>query len=338
MSIAYKPWGNIDWIIHKLEKIKQWDFLGCISAEERSLGAWEWLMDNGKIKSHKMWLINDPPSPYSILNDEECGKRIKQYKKKGGQEYCSLELFESDTFASKYFNSFVEESNSNIIIDITSMPKRWFFPIIKDCVVDDRIKNLLVTYTIPKLYAKKQGENSMSWKYFPSFGELPEKEHLKKIFIISAGYQPLSLPEWVRNYKNKKIYILFPFPASVSGYTRAWDFIRTIESDSVIIENEKIRYVSGYDLPEIYCIICKIISDEENKELVFCPYGPKPVSLAIAMLASQLRLPVGYTQPTSYNPYYSKGVEMVGNNVPKTISYLLKINGSNLYTPPSFFS
>ena len=339
MNEIYKPWGNIDWIMSKLDKIDQWNFLGSISAEERSLGAWNWLMDNKKIKNYEMWLINDPknpPSPYRDIFNEECEQRIQQYEDKGGQGYCEFELLESDTNASACFNSFIKQADGNVIIDISTMPKRWFFPIIRDCLTDNCIKNLLVMYTIPKHYSKKQGEDPMPWKYFPSFGELPEREQLEKIFIISAGYQPLSLPMWISNYESSKIYILFPFPASISGYPRAWDFIRTIESDRDTIENSRIVYVPGYNLPEIYSTICKIMDQEEGKEPIFSPYGPKPVSLAIAMIASQSSCPVGYTQPAYYNPYYSTGIETVGNNIPKTMSYLLKVNGRNLYAHPSF--
>ena len=337
MKDMYIPWGNIDWLMSKLGKIEQWDFLGNISAEERSLGAWNWLWDNGKIRSNEMWLIKgleDAPSSYRELNNEECGERIKQYEKKCGWGYYAFDLLSSDTIASNHFLKFVENTDGNVIIDISTMPKRWFFPVIKECVANNHIQNLIITYTIPKTYAKKQGEDPMPWRYLPSFGELPEREDCEKIFIISAGYQPLSLPEWISNYEDPKMYILFPFPAAIIGYSRAWDFIRTIEADCGMIENNRIVYVSGYDLPEIYSTVCKIMSQEEGKEPIFNPYGPKPVSLAFAMLASQLSFPVGYTQPSYYNPYYSMGIETIGKNVPKIMSYLLKINGRNLYTPP----
>jgi hypothetical protein len=340
MTISYKPWGNIDWITKKLAHIGQWNFLGTVSTEERSLCAWMWLKNNGRLKNYEMWKINDvsdPPSPYKDLTDKEYFNRESEYLKNGGQEPIVFSLLESDEKASKSFEKFIKKTDGNVIIDISTMPKRWFFPLIKDCIEKKEIKNLLVTYTIAKFYAKKQGVESMTWKYFPSFSELPERENIEKIFIISAGYQPLSLPEWISSLEDPKIYILFPFPASTSGYTRVWDFIRTVESDCdpKKSDNINIKYVSGFDLPIIYNIISDIIKLEDGKAPTLIPYGPKPVSLAFAILSSQLQFPVGYTQPRHYNPFYSSGFEETENKVPKTISYLLKDNGRMLYLPPS---
>jgi len=339
MIFSYKPWGNIDWITDRLAHIEQWGFLGNIYTEERSLRAWIWLKDNRKLKSYEMWKINDisvSPSPFRKITDEQYAIREEEYFQNGGQKPLEFSLLESDEKASEYLRRFIEKTDGNVIIDISTMPKRWFFPIIKDCIENEEVKNLLVTYTIAKFYSKKQGEDPMAWKYFPSFGELPERENVEKIFIISAGYQPLSLPEWISQQESPKIYILFPFPASISGYTRAWDFVRTVESDCYPIESDNfnIKFVSGYDLPIIYDTISEIIKLENGKEPILIPYGPKPVSLAFAILSSQLHFPVGYTQPMYYNPYYSRGFEETEDKVPKTMSYLLKENGNILYKPP----
>jgi len=350
MFFSYKPWGNIDWITNKLAHIEQWGFLGNISTEERSLCAWRWLKGNRKLINYEMWKINDittPPSPFKEITNEQYVIREKEYFRNGGQKPLEFSLLESDEKASEYFRMFIEKTKGDIIIDISTMPKRWFFPIIKECIENEEVKNLLVTYTVAKFYSKNQGEDPMAWKYFPSFGELPEREIIEKIFIISAGYQPLSLPEWISQQESPKIYILFPFPASISGYTRAWDFVRTVEIDCypdefdyqpIKRDNFKIKFVSGYDLPVIYDTISEIIElengKESRKEPILIPYGPKPVSLAFAILSSQLHFPVGYTQPMYYNPYYSKGFEETENEVPKTISYLLKESGKILYKPP----
>jgi hypothetical protein len=344
MIFSYKPWGNIDWITKKLAHIEQWGFLGNISTEERSLCAWRWLKDNSKLINYEMWKINDisaPPSPFKEITDEQYVIREKEYFKNDGQKPLEFSLLESDEKASEYLRMFMEKTNGYIIIDISTIPKRWFFPIIKECIENQKVKNLLVTYTIAKFYSKKQGEDPLPWKYFPSFGELPGREEIEKIFIISAGYQPLSLPEWISQHENPKIYILFPFPASISGYTRAWDFVRSVETDCGPIERDyfNIKFVSGYDLPIIYDTITEIIElengKESKKEPILIPYGPKPVSLAFAILSSQLHFPVGYTQPMYYNPYYSSGFEETVDKVPKTMTYLLKESGEILYKPPA---
>jgi hypothetical protein len=339
MIVSYKPWGNIDWITNKLN-VGYWDFLGTVSTEERSLCAWMWLKDNRKLRNYEMWKINDisdHPSPYVGFTDQEYSKRESEYFRNGGQNPLEFALFTSDENASKSLVKFLEETDGDLIIDISTMPKRWFFPLIKECIENPKVKNLLVTYTTAKSYSKKQGEDPMPWRYFPSFSELPERAEIEKYFIISAGYQPLSLSERIISPADPKIYILFPFPASISGYTRVWDFIRTVESDCEPKRGDSIniKYVSGFDLPVIYDTLSKIIKFEDGKEPILIPYGPKPVSLAFAMLSSQRQFPAGYTQPRYYNPYYSSGFEETVNKVPKTISYLLKGSGRMLYLPPS---
>jgi len=338
MYFSYNPWGNIDWIIDKLTHIEKWNFLGVVSTEERSLGAWMWLKDKGKLNNFEMWKIKDvdnPPSPFKEFTEKEYLKNEKNYFRNGGQKLLEFALLESDGNASEFFNLFIKKTEGDLILDISAMPKRWFFPIIRNCIENPKIKNLLVTYTIAKFYSKKQGEESQAWKYFPSFGELPEREKIEKIYIISAGYQPLSLPEWISQYESSKKYILFPFPASITGYTRIWDFIRKLEADCFNYNNNfKIIYVSGFNLPLIYSTIKNIIELEKDKEPIFIPYGPKPVSLAFAIISSMKHFPVGYTQPWYYNPYYSIGFEETHKKAPKTMTYLLKENGNLLYLPP----
>ena len=337
MSIDYKPWGNIDWILNRLPNLCEWDYIGCISTEERSLSAWQWLKQQKKLHNSKMWKINAPKnvtSPYTEIAAKEYKKQIEKFVASGGHEYVEFDLFESDATASQQLDALLDITNGNMIIDITSMPKRWFFPLIRDCLSDNRVSNLLVLYSMAKFYSKIQGEDSMSWRYLPSFGELSEREKVEKYFVISAGYQPLSLPDWISNYENPKVHVLFPFPASVNGYTRVWDFIRTIESDGTQISKDCIKYVSGFDLPEIYKCISEIIKLDNKREPIFMPYGPKPTSLAFAIIASQMCFPIGYTQPMYYNPYYSRGIEMYNEETPKTTSYLLKAEGNQLYVPP----
>jgi len=327
MVIRYSPWGEIEWVMSRLPRIEKWGFLGCISTEERSLSAWNWLQNNKKVDYYEMWKIEDPKtkySPYKDLGEEKYEERKKIYTDMGGEAPSVFTLLNSDNHLSEHFHPFLEKTDGNVIIDISTMPKRWFFPMIKECLEEDSVKSLLITYTKANHYSKIQGEDPMAWMHLPSFGEIGRKR--EKMLIISAGYQPLSLPEWIGNSENQQIYVLFPFPASIAGYSRTWDFIRAIESDSGQLNENNIKYVPGFNLPSIYDAICNII-ENEKKEPTFMPYGPKPVSLAFAILATQLHFPVGYTQPMYYNPLYSSGAD-------KTMSYLLKESGKELYKLP----
>lgn len=338
MGSCFKPWGNIDWLLKKTSNMERWGYLGCISTEDRSTCALEWLDQHDALNVCEMWKIEDVPrlsdNPHKVKNEEKYKVQIEKYKAIANEDPAIFGLFQSDECASSKFSAFVKKTDGNIIFDVSSMPKRWFFPIIRTCLQSEEVKNLLVTYTIAKTYSSVQGEDPLGWKYIPSFGEAVECGSKEKYYIISAGFQPLSLPKWIEGFPDSKIYILFPFPSDVSGYYRVWDFIRAIETEGGTVTTKNIEYISGYNLPLIYNSLRELIALEHNKQPVFVPYGPKPISLACALLASQLKIPVGYTQPTYYNPDYSTGVDMCPNGEPRILAYLIKKDGNTLYVPP----
>lgn len=338
MSSCFKPWGNIDWMLGKMPHIPQWGYLGCVSPEDRSTITLEWLAAHDLLGACEMWKIDDEPrffSPYEKRNREKYDQQIEKCASLGKAAEINLpefKLFDSDRVASDRFNSFVKRTDGNIMFDISSMPKRWFFPIVRECLQNKGIRNLVITYTVAKTYSSIQGEDPIGWRHIPSFGETAECTEKEKYYIISAGFQPLSLPDWIEGFPDAELYIIFPFPSDVNGYHRVWDFIRAIETDGGKIDSRYIEYVSGHNLPLIYNSVSKLIAREKDKQPVFVPYGPKPISLAFSLLASQLQIPVGYTQPTYYNPDYSIGVDMCFNGEPRIITYLIKQDGKILYT------
>lgn len=338
MISCFKPWGNIDWILGKMSHIQNWGYLGCISPEDRSTITLEWLAAHNMLDVCEMWKIDDEPrflSPYKKINQEKYEQQKKKCSSFEGVVPINLiefKLFDSDRVASDNFRAFVERTDGNIIFDISSMPKRWFFPIVRECLQNEGTRNLIITYAVAKTYSSIQGEDPIGWRHIPSFGETSECDDKEKYYIVSAGFQPLSLPDWIEGFPDAELYIIFPFPSDVNGYHRVWDFIRAIETDGGKIDSRYIKYVSGYNLPLIYNSVSELIALEKDKQPVFVPYGPKPVSLAFSLLASQLQIPVGYTQPTYYNPDYSTGVDMYFNGEPRILTYLIKQDGETLYT------
>jgi hypothetical protein len=281
----------------------------------------------------EFWKIADDysDSPYLEETNRQLDIHAKEARTVGVKNIINFSLLTSDPWANTQTNIFLDRSGGNLIVDISSFPKRWFFEIIRKCIESKHVSNLVVTYSIPNQYALKQGEDPQSWSYFPGFGENEEMPQ-KKNFIIAAGFQALSLPEWISDYKESKCHILFPFPSSILGYTRLWDFVRDVDRD--INLKSQITYVSGFNLPQIMAKIEKISdSFDDDTQVVFVPYGPKPMSLAFAIRAILDGVPVGYTQPLCYNPLYTSGVKFVDatQTVPLCFAYALKVNGQLLY-------
>jgi hypothetical protein len=261
----------------------------------------------------------------------------------GGSPPHIYNLFDSDEIAWDQTRYLIDRSGGNIVIDISSFPKRWFFPIIKTCIESSTVNNLLVLYTIPNSYDDfYQGVSAEQWSRFLGFGHLEETPEDEKHYIISAGYQPMSLPGYIgeREPSPGKIsgantgpdfHILFPFPSSPLGLPKLWDFVRAIERD--IRKEAKLYYIPGFNLPSIYSSIMSIMANNLYPCYEFAPYGPKPISLAMAIISTLHSIPIGYTQPKYYNPNYSSGIRYIDGSQEEPLSYiyLIKHNGITLY-------
>jgi hypothetical protein len=346
VNIPFLPWGTLEWMSSVIKTLGLWDFLGCLSTEDRSLSAWQWLCTSKLIRTNEFWAINDllpKGSEIEALSKTMLNRNTDAYFAAGGTSLNSFDLFDSDGKAWDQIDQLIDNAKGNIIIDISSFPKRWFFPIIKACIESNNVKNMLVLYTIPNVYDESsQGMSTERWSRFLGFGHLDETPEEEKHYIISAGYQPMSLPEYIGERKpstNKPdgtnagpyFHILFPFPSSPLGLPRLWDFVRAIEKD--VHQHTKIHYIPGFNLPSIYSSIMRIMRISAYSCFEFAPYGPKPISLAMAILSTLHAIPIGYTQPKYYNPKYTEGVRYIDamQKTPLSYAYLIKLNGQTLY-------
>lgn len=66
------------------------------------------------------------------------------------------------------------------------------------------------------------------------------------------------------------------------------------------------------------------------KKALLAPYGPKPMSVGMAIYATMTESPVYYTQPKIYHPDYSAGISIL-NGRPEIYTYCLKLGGRNLF-------
>lgn len=92
---------------------------------------------------------------------------------------------------------------------------------------------------------------------------------------------------------------------------------------STRIDTKQILRLDTYNVPDIYDTIVHL-SEYGRKKILFAPYGPKTMSLAMCLFASQTSSAVYYTQPTIYDPYYSTGKG-------KCYGFLIKKDGCSLY-------
>jgi hypothetical protein len=194
---------------------------------------------------------------------------------------------------------------------------------------------ILITYTRPKKYDTSQplAIDPDCFNAIPGFQGLSTGSEKPKKLIVGLGYEPLGLPQIIKEgkYHPEIIRLLFPFPATPAGYLRNWDFVRNLENEFSPYQYEPLR-VNGYDVSEVFdCILS--LTDNGQEYTRFAPYGTKPMSLAMCLYAifNQEKSDIYYTQPQSYNPNYSTGVKYV-NDVPETYAYCIRLKNKDLYS------
>lgn len=219
--ISYRPWGNLRWLMPKLAYVSEWTFCGCISPEERSLGAFIELR-NGKIPLTCFFtIVRDPES---ILSPE-INSRIDELKLSAKHYDNSIEfeefdlLYQDHSLVYNYISNIIDRSNKNIILDISCFPKRFFFPFIKLLMSSKEIENLIITSTIPEKYKRgRLAEDYSQWDTLPFFGDLNENKK-KDIVLFGVGHTPMASIEPIQDIcASSRLQLLFPFPGHPQSF------------------------------------------------------------------------------------------------------------------------
>ena len=225
----------------------------------------------------------------------------------------------------------------NLMFDISSMPKKLFFFVVKRAIQRNcRFRNILAVYSEPHSYSSAPlAENPQQWSTLPGFdGPLRLPDRGERRIAIAMGFEPLGLPDLViqGEFSGVETYLLFPFPTPPDRIRKNWEFARDLFPHP--IPSLEYRHVDGLNVPDVFDLLCDIGAQGQT-QLTLAPYGPKPISLAMALYASKYdsgpnATAVYYTQPTSYNPDYSTGVRKIGGDA-AIRCYAIKRLGKLLY-------
>lgn len=334
----FRPWGDINWILDNLQP-ERWSFAGAVSMEDRCISSIEILVKKKAIQSAIIFRIQDAESRYFAEVERKTDVNEIKFKKIRGahHEYITRSLLgRHGNIALDIDNFFNNGDVTDLVIDISSLPKKIFFLLIrKSLEQSDKLRNIVVTYTDPETYSSEPlAENPQGWSPLPGFLP-PRMEPANKNLIIGLGYEPLGLPELYSSglFSNANIRLLFPFPAQPNSVARNWDFARLLEPVPGNTSQNIIR-IDSYNVPDMFD---KLVSITENGDVysILAPFGPKPMSLAMCLFASayankRSNPSVFYTQPTVYHPNYSTGVKMK-NGSPSVNAYCIRLNGKNIY-------
>jgi len=327
--MKYRPWGPVDWTL-SLSSQKPWRFIGVIGTEERSLTSWEYMKGLGVVKSEHFAEVSDIDSDkYRARTRVSLEARLAQFTHLGGNVSLveKMELM-AELFLVNAFTLRAEFNATSVVLDITSFPKRFFFPILRRLAINPNVRNLLVTYTSPASYAPDDEplyEDIEQWRVLPGFGGSGTSGEQ---WVVSVGFLVESLRMHVRGDPNAKMKLLIPFPSTLSALRRTWESVANLERDQNDGRYEKFR-VETLDMSAAFDRI-RQIAGNPGKSLAFAPFGPKPTSAAMCLYAMQRNSSVHYPQPTVYHPEYSLGIRN-NDRVSAVSAYWVKHEGENLY-------
>lgn len=326
--MKFRPWGSVDWVL-SLSSPKQWRFIGAIGTEDRSLCSWEQMRGKGVLAGELFAEIHDVDSDkYRSRNQAAFLARRGEFLLKGGQlsTIRRIDLM-AEWFRIQEFSQEAEAAGASLILDISSLPKRFFFPILRTLVASARVRNLLATYTSPASYADDAPlyEDIEPWKAMTGFGG---SRNNPELWIVSVGFLVESLKQYVGDNSREKMKLLIPFPAPLSALRRTWQSIASLEQGLSDDRFEKYR-VDTLDMSAAFDRI-RSLAGHQPKTLAFAPFGPKPTSAAMCLYAIQQDSSIHYPQPTIYHPNYSMGIR---RDDPATAvsAYWIKHEGESLY-------
>ena len=336
----FRAWGLLGNVISSAD-VGRWAFLGCVSMEYRSIAALLLSRRAINISHERMFSIEDSSESRFFETSVELTRTHRDSLVRNGissdvfREHKLLEPFgEIQSAVDEFFD---ECSGENLMFDISSMPKKLFFFVVKR-VIQRRcqFENIVAVYTEPDSYASEPlAENPQQWSTLPGFDgprRLPSRDNRR--IVIAMGFEPLGLPDLVvqGEFAGIATHLLFPFPTPPDRIKKNWEFARDLFPTPTA--SLQFRHVDGLNVPDVFDVMSDI-GASGGIQLTMAPYGPKPISLAMALYAGRYHsgdkaTSVYYTQPTAYNPNYSNGVGRVGGKA-AIHCYVIKRLGQFLY-------
>ena len=338
-DFTFRPWGRPDWLMSK-SRVENWVAIACLATEERSVLS---ALEVSKYAKHILIIqINDPSPALDGLHLEAYRENKAFFERNCTIDYS---ISEFDLKASlDQIRSIVNEAgkkSSNVIVDITSFPKRWFFPIMRFLVNNTKIKNLKVIYTRGAKYAHVLSENPETLRVIPSFVSVDNRTDHDYAFV-GVGFHTHSMVTMFGSDNAKSLQMLFPFPPGPPNTNRNWRFAQQIErivqrDDNLVQGLDPINYLylDAKDVSQVFDAM-KMTTDGGSRTSIMAPYGPKTFSLAMCLFALAVEksekpeVPVFYSQPQRYAVNYTESVARFGDVI-DSWCYAVKYQGKFIY-------
>lgn len=342
-----RPLGPIHWILDKLPGAKPWSVVGSLSPEDRCLAAAQEVL--GRDSDSTCTLLKLAPHSRA-RNLDEVRSRLAENEKQARDElsdrvtiHRECPLHSSDHEVIEAVQELADQCEGRVIVDISTMPKRWFFPLVRELVEAAHIKTLIAANTKPARYAKhgtQLATDADSWEPLPGYLH-SDVDADETTAIIGVGYHTLNLHEFIGESTTRKIdlKLFLPFPSLHPGFRQNWEFVRDITAAWKGPLRPEIVRVPTDDVSLVFDRLKQQSQEGRTRSLVLAPFGPKPMSLAMCLLGiarereydDNVETEIGYTQPKAYAADYSVGVGM-RDSTPIVNAYCIRLNGRDLYS------
>lgn len=311
-----RPWGPLEWLLNKLPtetRGKAFRVLGGVGSEERCKAIPALCAKRGY---SGIVLVNvvDPPSRFSAEIAQKTAAHVAEIEEtlRGPLMVTRADLLCGDEVIVGCLDAALGGTSDplELWLDISCLPKRFFFLLIKLAMRSPQVETLVVTYTQPAAggYTEEHlAEDPEPVTPLPGYGPVAQDPER---LVVAVGFEALGLPQLLSEYRDRRreIEILMPFPPGQPYSRRIWDTIRSVGHAG---DASAIRRVSAIDAFAAY--------DElrfggggrmpaEAAPPALAPYGPKPLSLGMCLYALRHDAPVFYTQPKLYHPKYTQGI------------------------------
>lgn len=336
MRFVNRPWGRARWMLERIPA-KNWSLLGSLSSEARGLAIWELLHQRGELGATHLLRLRPPDGhprgdEMTALADGE----LNRFLGAGGGEGSIKPhyLLERHGDIVRAAEEFLQDAGPSIVLDITSMPKRFFFPLLRFIVADASKPDIIVTYTVPERYARGPlHEDVEAPGYLPAFmPRLSDDDGRQQpVLVVAVGFESPGLVQVLEEDHGAGVHYLFPFPSAPPFYQGTWEFLQ----EGMSITDDRRSHIEGITSRDPGSVFDKLlaITNGGRRDCVLAPYGPKPVSLAMCLFAigpGADSACVRYAQPKYYNPEYSAGIAVDRYGV-VSYAYPIRIGGRNYY-------
>lgn len=319
------PWGRLDYLMKEIGE-RSWTCFTAASFEERCLCVPELLKHLGILKRLEFIKLKPPSdSIYAApcqLGIEEVSSKFLEFPSVGSYE---AGLLDSLSGPLSWMEACVEQSSS-VVLDISTMPKRYFMFLVNKLMDNPRVDDLVVTYTKPSSYP--EGPLAVDHDPLSSLdGFMREDERSgSTMTIIGGGFVQFSLSEYLEQSRGSEVNIVMPFPPGSPSARRNWNLMHRMDPN--IEMRAHIRRVYAMDFFHALKWMQEVVADCGHSRVDLIPLGPKPHSLAMAMTyrKNRAKASVIYAQPHSYRPDYSVGVALADDGFPEVYAYCLKRN------------